>query len=204
MASEHFQRYAAETGVIGLKPHLLSKLPQAQQDITREFARASTHAECYTCLVTKVPKEDIRKYLGRGHMPSVALKSPFKRNYGNSKFACDKCDTWSRMETLLTCLPGANQLSTCHLTRCILDLRSMLPDVQRSWVSIRKHNCPLAAWAGWLTNLTVDAVLSPLPGYNVERIRTWTEIASAQKRHAINTRVTSVRKGFKSWLQSAL
>ena len=204
MSTEHIHAYAAKTGVIGLMPHLFDKLPSEQQSVSRAFAAASTRAECYTCLVAKVPRDQIRSYLGRGHMPSIRLKSPFQRRFGNSQFTCAKCDAWTRAVTLLTWLSGASKLSTCHLGRCILDLRAMLPNIQRSWASVRKHNCPISAWTSWISKLTVDALLNPQLGYNAERVKVWIDRALAQKQHAINARVAKVRKNFKSWIYTAL
>ena len=204
MAEEHISRYAADTGVIGLTSLQYDKLPSDQQRVTRDFAKTSTQAECYTCLVTKVPKDRIHRYLGRGHMPSISLKSPFKRYYGNSQFSCPKCDTWTRTETLLTWLSGTDKLSSVHLARCIIDLRAILPNIQQFWSSVRKYNCPVSAWVAWIRDLSVDAIRGSQLGYNVSRIEVWIQRALAQKQHAINARITQVRKDFKSWIHSAL
>ena len=204
LAQDHISKHAPISGVIGLGPHLLQKLPHAQQSLSKDFALASTKAECYTCLAAKIPQDQIHRFLGRGHMPSVVVKSPFQRNYGSSKFHCRKCDTWTRLETVLTWLTGAQLLTNAHLSKCVLDMRRMLPDIEFAWEKIRKHGCPLAAWSSWISNLTAGGLSQQLTGYTGERVQVWLQRAIAQKQHAINERVKNARRGFKSWLYSSL
>ena len=204
LAEQHISRFAPNSGVIGLEPHLLQRLPHAQQEITRNFALASTKAELYTCLSANVPEHECAKYLGRGHMPAVLLRSPFQRNYGKTKYYCPKCDFWTRLETTLSWLTGAPKLTDAHLHQCIIDLRRMLPGIQTYWSKVRKHNCPISAWAAWIQGLSPQVLREENVGYTINRTQTWLQRAVAQKELAVSIRVRNSRLGFKSWLNASL
>ena len=198
------KRRAPATGVFGLEEKQFQKLPHAQRKISADYAKASTQAEVYTCLAAGIGEQDLSQYIGRGHMPRVRLRPPFRKTYGHSTFACPKCDTWARIEAALSLLTRAAALHRSTLNTIVVALKNLSNGVDRYWAKLKKHNCPRQAWISWFAALSSTAVLESHVGYTSERCHTWLQRALAQKQNAIQVRVKNCRSNFKDWLRTAL
>ena len=204
LADEFIAARAPDTGIMGLEGRHLAGLPHAQRKISSDYARASTQAEIYTCLTAGVSEDALQPYIGRGHFPSVRLRKPFGNSFGNSTFACSRCDTWARMESALSLLSRFAVINFHTLNSTVVAIKNMAANVDKFWSPLKKHNCPKHIWVNWISELSSSAVREGSTGYTKERLETWLARASAQKEKAVYDRVKHSRNSFKDWLRSAL
>ena len=203
IANDYITRRAPTTRIIGMTEDNLRMLSPEQQANSVEYAYAVTCAEAYICLCSEVPSAQVEHYLGRGHMPRVALKPLLARNAKRSHYSCWKCDTWATLVQVLSWLTRDGN-SPVNIARLHAQLQTLVPTLSMSWVRAKGPNAPVNAWVKWIGAMTVTKVQACDPEYTVDRIRTWIERASSLRSYWVKVRVRTIRNGFLSWLTQAM
>ena len=206
IAADFIRRRSQGTGILSCNSTLLPLFEDQQLQLSRQLCSASTRLEVYHCLQAGIADKDMSRYMGRGGLPHAAVSPVVSRNFADSRYACQCCDLWDMIITLLVWLLryADKQLSGVSTKIAIIELKSLAPRVTSSWFRLAAPNAPPHAWVQFIEAVCFEKLEHKRRGFTVDRLKIWIERAGAQKRAAISANKAKLRRSFRRWLREDL
>ena len=206
LSADFINRRSGGSGLLCCDSELLMLMSESQRSAAKDYCNVATHLEFYHLLKSETDPKTFSRYIGRGALPHASIRPIFARSFKSSRVSCPIADFWHIVCNLLGWILrfGQTGAASNNASRAMLDLKSLEPRLETSWLRSAAPNAPVSAWASFIMGLNLAAVSSSQQGFDVSRIQVWLDRAEAQLRAALNAFKKKTRESFRKWLREDL